>query len=211
MTRLSILRAVTFALCAATPVTAQSCATLILVHGRIWTENPAQPEAESLAISGNHILRVGTSSEVLALAGATTRVIDLHGRRVVPGFNDAHVHFVPGGQGLASVPLGDAASQAEFRQRMARFARSQPEGAWIVDGEWDHELWSPAILPAHELIDDVTPHNPVFVERHDGHMALANALAMKLAGVDRNTRDIPGGVIVRDAAGNPPACSRMQP
>jgi predicted amidohydrolase YtcJ len=207
MTKLSILRVVTFALCTAPPITAQisaqSCATLVLVHGRVWTENPAQPEAEALAISGNYILRVGTSSEVLALAGATTRVIDLQGRRVVPGFNDAHVHFVPGGQGLASVQLGDAASQAEFRRRMDRFARSQPEGAWIVDGEWDHELWSPAILPTHELIDDVTPHNPVFVERHDGHMGLANAVAMKLAGVDRTTRDIPGGVIVRDAAGNP--------
>jgi predicted amidohydrolase YtcJ len=178
-------------------------ASLVLVHGRIWTENPAQPEAEAIAVSGNRILRVGTSEDVLRLAGPPTRVVELHGRRVVPGFNDAHVHFVPGGQGLAGVQLRDASSQAEFRQRTASFARTQPDGAWIVMGEWDHERWTPAVLPNHQLIDDVTARNPVFVERLDGHMGLANALAMKLGGIDRNTKDVPGGVIVRDADGNP--------
>lgn len=182
---------------------AQIYANLVLVHGRVWTENPAQPETEAVAIAGNHILLTGTSAEVLRLAGPSTRVIELHGRRVVPGFNDAHVHFVPGGLGLSSVQLRDAASQAEFRNRIAEFAKSQPNEAWITNGEWDHERWTPAVLPAHQLIDDVTPHNPVFVERLDGHMALANAPAMKLAGVDRNTPDVPGGVIVRDASGNP--------
>ena len=184
-------------------VHAQMYATLALVHGHVWTENPAQPETEAVAIAGNRIVLTGTSAEVLRLAGPSTRVIDLQGRRVVPGFNDAHVHFVPGGQGLAGVQLRNAASQAEFRNRMASFAKSQPDGAWIVMGEWDHERWTPAVLPTHQLIDDVTTRNPVFVERLDGHMGLANALAMKLAGVDRTTPDIPGGVIVRDASGNP--------
>ncbi|HEX6771816.1 MAG TPA: amidohydrolase [Acidobacteriaceae bacterium] len=182
---------------------AQVYATLVLVHGQVWTENPAQPEAEAIAVSGNRILRVGPSEEVLRLAGPATRVIDLHGRRVVPGFNDAHVHFVDGGQGLAGVQLRDASSQQEFRDRIARFAQSQPAGRWIVDGWWDHERWTPAVLPAHQLIDDVTQKNPVFIQRLDGHMALANGLAMKLAGVDRNTKDVPGGLIVRDAEGNP--------
>jgi predicted amidohydrolase YtcJ len=182
---------------------AQVYASLVLVHGHVWTENPAQPETEAIAIAGNHILQTGTSAEVLRLAGPSTRVIDLHGRRVVPGFNDAHVHFVTGGLVLANVQLLDASSQAEFRDRMGRFARSQPAGAWILSGIWDHERWTPAALPTHQLIDDVTPKNPVFVMRLDGHMALANALAMKLAGVDRNTPDMPGGVIVRDAEGNP--------
>ncbi len=189
--------------CATAAASAQVYATLVLAHGHIWTENPSQPEAEAVAVYGNRILRVGTSEDVLRLAGPATRVIELHGRRVVPGFNDAHVHFVPGGQGLAGVQLRDATSQAEFRQRIASFARTQPDGAWIVMGEWDHERWTPAVLPTHQLIDDVTQKNPVFVERLDGHMGLANAVAMKLAGVDRNTRDIPGGVIVRDAGGNP--------
>ncbi len=182
---------------------AQVCASLVLVHGHVWTENPAQPETEALAIAGNHILLTGTSAEVLRLAGPSTRVIDLHGRRVVPGFNDAHVHFVVGGQVLANVQLLDASSQAEFRARIARFTQSQPPAAWILSGIWDHERWTPAVLPTHQLIDDVTPKNPVFVMRLDGHMGLANALAMKLAGVDRNTKDMPGGVIVRDADGNP--------
>src|SRR5882757_8145477 len=119
-------------LCAMSVADAQVYATLVLVHGRVWTENPAQPETEAVAIYGNRILRVGTSAEVLRLAGPSTRVIELHGRRVVPGFNDAHVHFVAGGQGLASVQLRDAASQAEFRDRIASFAKSQPDGAWIV-------------------------------------------------------------------------------
>ncbi len=182
---------------------AKAGASLVLVHGHVWTENPAQPETEAIAIAGNHILLTGTSAEVLRLAGPSTRVIDLHGRRVVPGFNDAHVHFVTGGLVLANVQLLDASSQAEFRDRMGRFARSQPAGAWILSGIWDHERWTPAALPTHQLIDDVTSKNPVFVMRLDGHMALANALAMKLAGVDRNTPDMPGGVIVRDADGNP--------
>jgi predicted amidohydrolase YtcJ len=182
---------------------AQVYASLVLVHGHVWTENPAQPETEAIAIASNHILLTGTSAEVLRLAGRSTRVIDLHGRRVVPGFNDAHVHFVTGGLVLANVQLLGASSQAEFRDRMGRFTRSQPAGAWILSGIWDHERWTPAALPTHQLIDDVTPKNPVFVMRLDGHMALANALAMKLAGVDRNTPDMPGGVIVRDAEGNP--------
>lgn len=182
---------------------AQVYATLVLVDGHVWTENPAQPQAEAVAVYGNRILRVGTSDEVRRLAGPSTRVIDLHGRRVVPGFNDAHVHFVTGGLVLANVQLLDASSQAEFRSRIGRFAQSQPAGAWILSGIWDHERWTPAVLPTHQLIDDVTPKNPVFVMRLDGHMGLANALAMKLAGVDRSTKDMPGGVIVRDADGNP--------
>lgn len=192
-----------FAVLCVTSAHAQVYASLVLVHGRVWTENPAQPETEAVAIAGNRILLTGTSAEVLRLAGPATRVIDLDGRRVVPGFNDAHVHFVTGGLVLANVQLLDASSQAEFRERIARFAQSQPPGAWILSGIWDHERWSPAVLPTHQLIDDVTPKNPVFVMRLDGHMGLANALAMKFAGVNRNTKDMPGGVIVRDADGNP--------
>jgi predicted amidohydrolase YtcJ len=199
--RMRIVLFLAVCLCAAAH--AQVYATLVLVDGHIWTENPAQPEAEAIAVYGNRILRVGTSEEVRRLAGPLTMVIDLHGRRVVPGFNDAHVHFVDGGQGLAGVQLRDASSQTEFRERIAKFAQTQPAGVWIVDGWWDHERWKPAVLPTHQLIDDVTQKNPVFIQRLDGHMALANALAMKLAGVDRNTKDVPGGVIVRDANGNP--------
>jgi predicted amidohydrolase YtcJ len=177
--------------------------TLILTNGRIWTENLQQPEAQALAIVDSRILAVGDTATILKLAGPNTRVIDLHGRRAVPGFNDAHVHFYTGGDGLSSVQLRDAASPEELRRRIGDFTHTLPKGEWILNGNWDHEKWTPANLPTHQLIDDVTPNNPVFVNRSDGHMMLANAMAMKLAGVDRNTKDVPGGVIVRDPDGNP--------
>jgi predicted amidohydrolase YtcJ len=182
---------------------AQSEADLIAVNGKIWTEASRAPEAEALAVRDQRLVAVGDSASIRKLAGPQTRVIDLKGRRVVPGFNDAHVHFFWGGQSLASVQLRDASSEQDFRQRIADFARRQPKGQWIVDGNWDHEKWTPARLPTHQLIDDVTPDNPVWVNRSDGHMMLANALAMKLAGVTRETKDVPGGVIVRDQDGNP--------
>jgi predicted amidohydrolase YtcJ len=178
-------------------------ATLILRNGRIWTENPQQPEAEAVAIDGNLIMAVGSSATISKLAGPDCKVIDLGGRRVVPGFNDSHVHFLTGGDSLISVQLGDASSPEEFRRRIRDYARSLPRGAWIRNGNWDHQRWTPPALPTHELIDADTPDNPVFVWRLDGHMALANALAMKLAHLDRNTKDIPGGEIVRDREGNP--------
>jgi predicted amidohydrolase YtcJ len=182
---------------------AQIAPDIVLIHGKVWTENPQQPEVEAVAILGNHIAAVGTSTEMLKLVAPSTIVIELHGKRVVPGFNDSHVHFVSGGTSLASVQLGDTKSEAEFRQRIADYAKTQPKGTWIVEGEWDHERWTPAQLPTHQSIDDVTPDNPVFVSRLDGHQALTNALAMRLAGIDKNTKDVPGGVIVRDVDGNP--------
>lgn len=175
---------------------------LILCGGRIWTENPAQPEAEAVAVCGDRIFRVGFSAEILALKGPQTEVVNLEGRRVTPGFNDAHVHFYYGGASLTSVQLRTAKSKEEFRDRIARFAQSRPKGEWILLGEWDPQAWNPPTLPTHELIDDVTPDHPVFVNQIDAHTMLANGLAMKLAGVDRNTQDLPGGVIGRDAHGN---------
>jgi predicted amidohydrolase YtcJ len=205
MQALAVVIALALTTVALFPVVAsgQGHVDLILVHGKIWTENPRQPEAEAVAIQGNRIVEVGDSSSIQKLAGPKTRIIDLGGRRVVPGFNDAHVHFYMGGDGITSVQLHEAASPAEFRKRIAEFARTRPKGEWILNGNWDHERWTPARLPTHQLIDEVTSDNPVFVNRSDGHMCLANALAMKLAGIDKNTEDVPGGVIVRDADGNP--------
>jgi hypothetical protein len=178
-------------------------ATLILLDGKIWTENPRQPQAQAIAIDGNRIMAVGTSDDIRKLAGPDCKIIELGARRVVPGFNDAHVHFLSGGDSLISVQLGDANSVAEFRRRIGDYARSLPKGTWIRNGNWDHQRWTPVTLPTHEMIDAVTPDHPVFVWRVDGHMALANAAAMKLADLDRNTKDVPGGEIVRDKQGNP--------
>jgi predicted amidohydrolase YtcJ len=185
---------------------AQTSADLVLLNGKVWTVNDKQPElaeAEAIAVIGNRIAFVGSSSEARKWIGAQTKAIDLAGRRVVPGFNDAHVHFLDGGAGLASVQLRDAASPEEFRKRIGEFAARLPKGRWILKGNWDHENWKPANLPTRQLIDAVTPDNPVFINRLDGHMCLANSLALKLAGVTRDTKDPDGGTIVRDANGEP--------
>ena len=184
-------------------ISLQAQTDLIAVHGKVWTENPRQPEAEAFAVAGHRILAVGTTGQITKLAGPNTKVLDLKGRRVVPGFNDAHVHFFWGGQSLASVRLSDVTSRGEFSERVGEFAKTRPAGEWIVDGNWDEQKWTPAELPSHEWIDQVTPDNPVWINRSDGHMMLANALAMKLAGITKNTPDVPGGVIGRDKDGNP--------
>lgn len=178
-------------------------ANLILVNAKVWTENPAQPTAQAIALDGLHILAVGDNDAIRKLAGPDTRIIDLGGHLVLPGFNDAHVHFMIGGGSLITVQLGSANSQTELRERVATFAKTLPNGAWIRDGLWDHQRWNPTNLPNHELIDDVCGDHPAFLWRLDGHMALANALALKLAGIDRNTKDVPGGEIERDKEGNP--------
>ncbi len=181
----------------------QVSADLLLLNGKIWIVNNKQPEAEAVAVLGNRIIAVGTSKDLRPLIGRQTRVVDLQGRRVVPGFNDAHVHFFNGGAGLASVQLRDAKTPQEFANHLAAFAAKIPQSRWILEGNWDHENWSPATLPTRQLIDAVTPNNPVFVQRLDGHMALANSVALKLAGITKATPDPPGGLIVRDAAGEP--------
>ena len=182
-------------------VRAQS-ADVVLVDGKVWTGADSPPQ-EAVAIRGSRILGTGTSQAMLKLASPAAKIIPLHGRLVLPGFNDAHVHVQLGGANLVGVHLTDTKSQAVFRERIGAFAKTVPPGAWILNGLWDQERWSPIALPTHQLIDDVTPNNPVAVARTDLHMILANAYAMKLAGVDRNTKDVPGGVILRDADGNP--------
>ncbi len=182
---------------------AQQPADLILLNGKIWTGSEAQPLAEGIACAGNRIAAVGTSEAIRKWAGPKTQVIDLAGKLVVPGFNDAHVHFYTGGAHLAGAQLRDARSAAEFRDRIGAHAAKLPKGRWITGGDWDHENWSPANLPVRQWIDAATADHPVFVNRLDGHMALANSAALKLAGITRESKDPPGGVIVRDANGEP--------
>src|SRR3546814_588104 len=182
---------------------AQAHADTILVDGKVWTGNPGQPEAEAIAILDGKVAAVGNDIEVRSWAGPATEVLELRGRRVVPGFNDAHVHFFDGGQGLASVQLRDAPSPQVFRDRIGAYATTLDKGRWVLNGNWDHERWTPADLPTRQLIDAVTPDNPVFINRLDGHMALANSLALELAGITRYTHDPPGRTFLRDASGEP--------
>ena len=178
-------------------------ATLILRNAKIWTGDDRQPSAQAVAVIGDEIVRLGTDREIDGLRGNGTVVRDLGGKLVLPGFNDSHVHFAAAGRNLLSVKLRDAASPEEFAKRIGEFARTLPKGEWILGGDWDHERWQGAPLPTRQLIDPVTPDNPVFVNRLDGHMSLANSLALKLAGIGRNTRDPEGGAVVRDASGEP--------
>lgn len=182
---------------------AQSFADLILTNGKIWTVNSSQPQAEAVACIGTRIVAVGSAAEVQKWAGPSTQIVDLGGKLVVPGFNDAHVHFFAGGSHIASVQLRDAKTEAEFRERIRAYAAKLPKGRWILGGDWDHENWTPARLPTRQLIDEAAGDHPVFINRLDGHMSLANTIALKLAGVTRNTPDPPGGTIVRDAKGEP--------
>jgi predicted amidohydrolase YtcJ len=173
-------------------------ADLIVVNGKVRTMDASNPSAEAVAIVGNRITHVGSSADVKRSAGPGTRIIDAGGRLVLPGFNDAHVHFLSGGFHLSGINLGDAKTPEEFARRIGEFAKKLPKDRWITGGRWDHELWPDAPLPTKELIDPVTPNTPVFVSRLDGHMALANSLALKLADVRADTKDPPGGTIVRD-------------
>ena len=178
-------------------------ADIIIINANVHTVDERQPQAEAIAILGNRIVAVGSSADIQQLKGAETRVIDAEGRLALPGFNDAHVHFMSGGFQLSSVDLRDANSPQEFAARIRDFAASLAAERWLTGGDWDHERWPAAQLPAKELIDPFAPDTPVFVNRLDCHMALANSLVLKLAGITRDTADPDGGVIVRDAAGEP--------
>jgi predicted amidohydrolase YtcJ len=156
-----------------------------------------------VAIAGDHIAFVGQADGIRDWIGPRTRVIDAHGNSVLPGFIDSHVHFISGGSDLASVQLRDAATPEEFTRRIAEHAAKMPAGEWIMGGRWNHELWPGAPLPAKAWIDAVTPDNPVLVNRYDGHMCFANSVALKLAGITRDTESPPGGAIEKGRDGEP--------
>ncbi|MDH5308938.1 MAG: amidohydrolase family protein [Gammaproteobacteria bacterium] len=177
-------------------------ADLVITGARVWTGNADQPWAEAVAILGERILAVGTAADLEALVGPDAEVIAAGGSMLVPGFIDTHVHLVDGGSALASVQLRDARTPEEFSRRIGEFAAGIEPGEWITGGTWDHENWG-GELPRREWIDELTPDNPVFIQRLDGHMVLTNSLALNLAGVDADTPDVSGGEIVRNADGSP--------
>ena len=198
---------------AAVPAAAQQ-ADLILTNGRIYTLDPARPWVEALAIEGERIVAAGTSADISARRGPSTRVIDLKGRFASPGFNDAHVHIDSTGSLLVGANLLDVHTSDPFRRRIADAAARLPKGSWILRGDWGaYEQWnagsagsmgsmgSGPFTPSRDLIDAVTPDHPVLVNRFDRSMYLANSLALKLAGIDDRTPNPEGGEIVRDAKG----------
>ena len=174
---------------------------ITIVNGRVWTGDPARPWAEAVATRQGRITAVGTMAEIRALPGGG-REIDAAGGLVTPGFIDAHIHMIAGGFRLGWVELGRANNRADLVAAVQAFAATRPAGEWLLGGDWDHERWG-GEWPSREWIDAVTPRHPVWVTRIDSHMALANSLALRLAGITRDTPDVAGGAIVRDAAGEP--------
>jgi len=170
----------------------------LVVYGRVWTGDSIRPWAGGVAVVADRIVAVGDSASIAKQVGSGTKVISNGKAMVAPGFMDGHLHFTDGGFQLASVDLRPADSPEEFVGRLKDFALERKPGEWILGGDWDHERWPGAPLPRREWIDSVTPNNPVFVNRLDGHMGLANSAALRAAKITRATKDIRGGVIVRD-------------
>jgi len=177
--------------------------TLILLNGVIYTGDTSRPRIEAVAIRGEIIVAAGATSEMRRLAGPGTRIVDLQGRFAMPGFNDAHIHLANGGQAKLAVDLEGAKSLVEFQSRIrARLGEFKP-GEWVTGRGWDHTLWPEKRFPTRADLDAISSKHPMMFTRVDGHVAVANSLALQLAGVSKHTKDPPGGSIERDAAGEP--------
>jgi predicted amidohydrolase YtcJ len=186
--------------------TSSSAADLVLRGGRIFLADSVGTVAEAVAIRDGRVLSAGTDAEIGRLVGSRTEVVELEGRLVTPGFNDSHLHFAAGGMSLLAADLLGTTSLAEVERRVAAAAATAAPGEWITGRGWDHTR-----LPAGELgaggwptraaLDRAAPRHPVVLTRVDGHTSWANSEALRVAGVDRRTRNPAGGEIVRDAQG----------
>lgn len=193
--------------CAAAPQ--NEPADLVLRGGRVVTVDAALPEAEAVAVRGHVIVAVGSDAEIGRFIGRNTRVIDLAGRLVIPGFIEGHGHFMGVGQAKLNLDLMNVRNWDEVVRMVAAATRDVPRDAWILGRGWHQEKWDavpePSVdgVPLHASLDSVSRTNPVLLTHASGHASFANARALQLAGIDRNTPDPPGGTIVRDANGNP--------
>src|ERR1019366_4279865 len=161
-------------LCCALFASGQSkpAADLIIHNARVWTVDSSRPEGEAVAVLGDRIVAVGSNQDLDSWRGPNTRVVDAEGKRLLPGFNDAHVHFVDGGSQLDNVELNDATSAREFALRIGERAAKMPKGQWLLGGDWDETKWNPAELPTKDLIDSLTPNIPVAVNRYGTHYVI---------------------------------------
>ncbi|HEV8493489.1 MAG TPA: amidohydrolase [Candidatus Angelobacter sp.] len=199
----------------------QSSADVIFVNGDVYTgASSSSPDhvdkstqiatltvvskpAQAIAVSGGKIVAVGANEEIQKFKGPKTRVIDLGGHFVMPGFNDAHVHLGSGGFEKLNVDLVGSKSLDDMKQRIAARVKTAGPGEWIQGRGWDHTLWAKAETPTREDIDSVTGNHPAIFNRVDGHIAIANSAALKAAGVTAQSPDPHGGKIDRDDKGEP--------
>ncbi|KAK3166521.1 hypothetical protein QOZ80_1AG0046830 [Eleusine coracana subsp. coracana] len=177
-------------------------ADMILANATIYTADPARPFANAMAVRAGRVLRVGTYESVKGLKGRHTYELNLSGNVVLPGFIDSHVHFIDGGLLLTRVPLRGVRSKDDFISKVKEAVKDKHDGQWILGGGWNNDFWG-GDLPASSWLDDISPDNPVWLSRMDGHMGLANSLAMKIAGIDKSTNDPVGGTITRTPEGEP--------
>jgi predicted amidohydrolase YtcJ len=190
-------------LCAAAAAGQTGAPTLILHHGRIYTVDAANEIAEAIAVQGDRIVRVGSNADILSLRTSSTRVIDLGGATVLPGLHDAHGHFTGLGAFLQSMNLRGTTSYQQIVERIReRVAKARP-GEWILGRAWDQNDWADTRFPTHDALSAVSPNNPVYLTRVDGHAGLANRAAMAMAGLTAATADPPGGRILRGAKNEP--------
>jgi predicted amidohydrolase YtcJ len=180
-------------------------ADLIFTNARIWTVDRRRPGAESIAVWRDRILALGSTTEMLRLAGPHTRVIDARGRRIVPGFFDSHLHLLGGGLQLSRVNLKDVRDEADFGRKLREFDRTHARDGWMLGGDWDHDRTFGGKLPSADLLDRYVRDRPVYLRRYDGHMAVANTQAMKLASITSQTADPTGGVIDRREGSREPS------
>lgn len=173
-------------------------ADLLLFNGQIYTMDDQLPYAQALAVRAGHIIAVGDDAQVRALAGPDTEHLDLHGRTVLPGLTDAHIHLVGYGLSLTQVQLDGLTSLQEAVTRVAERAGTMQPGEWVRGRGWNRNLWPGAPFPRKHDLDSVTVHNPVYLRSKDGHAAWVNSLALQEAGLTRETPDPPGGRLERD-------------
>src|ERR1043165_4649146 len=164
-------------------------ADLVVLNAKVWTVNKKQPEAEALAVIKDRIVFVGSTEKARKLVGVDSVVLDLAGKRIVPGFPDSPVHLLAGGIRLSQVALKDAADEKAFGKRLVDFDKRLPAGVWMLGGDWDHDRTFGGQLPTAAMLDRYVPDRPVFLRRYDGHMALVNTHVLRLAGIDAKTPD----------------------
>jgi hypothetical protein len=189
-------------LCAVSMLPAQGPAVapadVIVVHGRVYTENPKHPWAQAVAIRSAKIVAVGDDTEIEKMRGMGTKVIDAGGKLVLPGFADCHIHFLDGSFSLGRVNLEGAKDAADIQKRLREYASQHPGNDWILGRGWNYAMFGPEALPHKKYLDEIFPGRPVFLEGYDGHTYWANSKALALAGITRETSDPPNGTIVRD-------------
>jgi predicted amidohydrolase YtcJ len=184
-------------------------ADIIYIHANIYTGTTGSSSfhevqrAHAMALRGDRVLAVGDEPDILKLKGPDTRVVDLNGHFVMPGFNDAHIHLTEVGFKKLTVDLSGVRSLEEFRDRIRKRVETAGPTEWILGSGWDETLWQGKELPTRWDIDEVTSDHPVYLDRTDGHVAVANTLALKLARVTLASKDPEGGEIGRDISGQP--------